>query len=313
MSLAPPSAVQGLPSIKEALLTRVRLGDGAGPLWGFLLLAFGGAVVLVAIFVFLTGVLAGSASNDGEKPATSSSAAQSKQPETADTSTPRPPEPEPEPEAPPPEPLPKDVVERAARGDEKALAELEARPAGALNVNEAIAIANGHAAIKRKKVTELGARAQKEPSFASSNELALELKRAASNPGTMTEALRVMAALPDPQGADLLFELYSSKKKGDPIGDLARNLLFNDKVRKRASPALQVALDLRTLEKCDAVLAAIKRASEKGDKRSTSALFRFNQKKGCGDDKKADCWPCLRDGDELKDAIKKVATRKPAR
>lgn len=311
MPSLPPASIQGLPSVKEALLTRVRVGEGAGPLWGFLLLGFGAAVALVAVFVFLSGVVAGSAASGGDRPAPSSSAAEVPKPKPSDKKPTSQPEPEPEP--PPPEPLPKDIVERAARGDEKALGELEARPPGALGLSEALAIATGHAAQKKKKVAELGVRAKKEPAFAASDELATELKRAAGNSGTMTEALRVMAELPDPQGADLLFEIYTSKKKGDPTGDLARNLLFNDKVRKRASPALQVALDLRTLEKCDAVLAAIMRASEKGDKRSTSALFRFNQKKGCGDDKKADCWPCLRDGDELKDAIKKVATRKPAR
>lgn len=313
-SIAPaPESVAGLPSVKDALNQRVRVGDGAGPLWGFLLLGMGGVVILVAIFVFLFGVLAGSASGPDEaKPVASNAPREAKKGQ--DPAKPESkPEPEPEPEPPPPEPMPKDAVERAARGDEKALGELEGRPQGSLSVTEALAVASGKAAIKRRTVQELGARAKKEPAFASSDEIARELKRAASDPGTMPDALRVLAELPDPQGADMLFDIYTSKKKGDPTGDLARMLLFNDGVRKRASPALKVALDLRTLEKCDQVLAAVKEAEQKGDKRSTSALFRFNAKKGCGDDKKADCWPCLRDGDELKDAIKAVAKRKPAR
>jgi hypothetical protein len=316
-SVAPASTnVAGLPSVKEALNMRVRVGEGAGPLWGFLLLGFGGAVILIAVFVFLFGVLAGSASGPDEAKPSGSAASNAKEkpaPTSEKGSAKSAPEPQPEPEPPPPEPMPKDAVERAARGDEKALADLEARPAGALSVTESLAVASGHAAIKRRTVQELGARARKEPAFASSDEIARELKRAAADPGTMSDALRVMAELPDPQGADMLYDVYMSKKKGDPTGDLARMLLFNDGVRKRASPALKVALDLRTLEKCDQVLASVKEAEAKGDKRSTSALFRFNQKKGCGDDKKADCWPCLRDGDELKDAIRAVAKRKPAR
>lgn len=297
--------------MKDALNSRVRVGEGAGPLWGFLLLGAGAVGLLIAIVVFLFGVLAGSASGPDEAKPIASGASKSSEP--AEKTSTKQPEPEPEPEPPPPEPMPKDAVERAARGDEKALADLEGRPQGSLSVTEALAVASGHAAIKRQKVQELGARAKKEPAFASSDELARELKRAASDPGTMPDALRVLAELPDPQGADMLYDIYTSKKKGDPTGDLARMLLFNDGVRKRASPALKVALDLRTLDKCEPVLAAVKEAEQKGDKRSTSALFRFNQKKGCGDDKKADCWPCLRDGDELKDAIKAVAKRKPAR
>ncbi len=204
-------------------------------------------------------------------------------------------------------------MERAARGDSAAITELEARPPAAISVKEALAISAGHAAVKRAAVSELEARAAKDSSFASGDEIAKQLKHAAADPDTMSEALRAMAELPDSQGPDLLFEVWSSKKKGDPTGELAERLMFSANVRKRASPALAVALDLRTLEKCADVKAVVKRAIAKGDRRSTSGLFRFNQKKGCGDDKKDDCWPCLRDGDDLKDAIRSAAKRRAPR
>ena len=56
-------------------------------------------------------------------------------------------------------------------------------------------------------------------------------------------------------------------------------------------------------------------AHEHGDKRSRHLLAKLLQKRGCGDTKKDDCYPCLRDLDDdkekisVKDAIQAVTKR----
>jgi hypothetical protein len=84
-------------------------------------------------------------------------------------------------------------------------------------------------------------------------------------------------------------------------------------VYAKASPALKVALDLRRAESCEETQKILPRAIEQGDRRSLHLLERRLRKYGCGATKKEDCYKCLRDGDELKDAIKAVRTRQRPR
>ena len=93
----------------------------------------------------------------------------------------------------------------------------------------------------------------------------------------------------------------------------ARALLLGKSVRAKASPPLAVALELRTTEDCEAVLAALPRVTEQGDKRSFVSLSKLQRKTGCGPTKRQDCYPCLRKTDgqnALKDALKAVRTRR---
>jgi len=86
--------------------------------------------------------------------------------------------------------------------------------------------------------------------------------------------------------------------------------LLGKTIRSKASPALSVALDLRLVEKCDEALALMPRVIQEGDKRTFTTLTRMQRKSGCGANKRLDCFPCLRKGTELKDALKAIKTRK---
>jgi hypothetical protein len=46
-----------------------------------------------------------------------------------------------------------------------------------------------------------------------------------------------------------------------------------------------------------------------GDERSLARLMELTKTVGCGDDKKRDCYACLRDSSSLKEAIAAVQTR----
>jgi hypothetical protein len=90
--------------------------------------------------------------------------------------------------------------------------------------------------------------------------------------------------------------------------DLAEALLYSRDVRSKASKALGVTLDLYAAEECEDAMKALQSAKQHGDKRATIAMGRFWNKRGCGDNKLVDCWPCLRTNDLLKDAA--AAARK---
>lgn len=301
----PPSsrapALEELPTLQEALAQRVRVGQGAGPLWGFAVIAVALGLGAMALFsgscsALLARGTAPQAAPTGAKGASSALASAAPPSST--------PSPAPEPPAPRP-------AQPEPGLDESALQAVEARPPRQRSVDDVLALGGARAAAKRRAVGDDAAKASQNQLYAGSPELSAKLKTAALDPDTIREALGAMAKLPSATGADLLYSIWTTRKKNDPAALLAEALLTTDEVRKKASPALLVVLDLRAAESCDSVKDALTRALEHGDRRVVPLLGRFSQKKGCGDDKRDDCWACLREGEELKAAAKSVATRAP--
>lgn len=287
-----------LPTLQEALTQRVRVGQGAGPLWGFGLIALGLALGGMALFSGSCSALLAR----GSRPA----AVTASPPLASATPAPRAAAPEPSPSA-PPSPTPP----AAEPQGQSSIEAIESRPPRERSVDDVLALGTADAAKKRSAVIDERAKASQNELYAGSPELGSKLKSAALDPDTLREALATMAKLPHPAGADLLYQVWTTRKKTDPGAALAESLLTTDEVRKRASPALLVVLDLRAAETCDAAKEAVTRAAEHADRRAVSLLSRFNQKKGCGEGKRDDCWPCLREGDELKAAVKAALGRAP--
>jgi hypothetical protein len=98
--------------------------------------------------------------------------------------------------------------------------------------------------------------------------------------------------------------VWTSTSKKTPASELAESLVLSKEVRAKASPALAVALDLRTATTCEQTKQVLVRAAEHADRRSLYLIGKLSRKTGCGDNKRADCHPCLRDGDEIKNALK---------
>ncbi len=266
----------------EALAQRVRVVGGAGPLWGF-------ALIAVALSLGSMALLSGSCSALLARRATPAAPAASAPVTTPSARTAAPVSPPASSEAPPAAPA---VIDIAA---------IEARSVRERSVDEVLALSEARGAEKRRALA--GAASP------GASDLASTLKRAAQDPETMRDALAQMAKTATPVGADLLYSIWTSRRKQDPAGALAEALLSTEEVRKRASPALMVALDLRAATSCDAAKDALTRAAEHGDRRSVPLIGRFTRKRGCGDDQREDCFPCLRDGDEIKTAAKAVGTR----
>jgi hypothetical protein len=192
------------------------------------------------------------------------------------------------------------------------LESLEAKPAATLSARELILLAEGRAEKQRQSARELRTKAERDPSLASDKSVPSELTRFAASESTSRDALAAMAALPGPIGADLLYDTWTGTAQRSDTTELARALVSSRDVRPKASPALAVALDLRSAETCEQTKALLPNALKDGDRRSLHLLLKLNAKRGCGPKKLDDCYACLRESkDELTATINAVKSRRP--
>jgi len=212
-----------------------------------------------------------------------------------------------------PEDLPKasgSLLEQASSGDEAALAKLAQRAPAQRTRGEALAIAAGQSALRLRAARDLRSKLAKDPKLASDPEIAKALREHAVDLETQREALAAMAELPDSRGPDLLYEVWTRTPRRTPATELAEALLRSREVRPKASKQVNLAIELRDAEKCEALPALLARATADADRRALPPLVRFLSKRGCGPTKNLDCFPCLGKRDTVRDAIKAARDRK---
>jgi hypothetical protein len=83
-------------------------------------------------------------------------------------------------------------------------------------------------------------------------------------------------------GPDLLYELVTTRG-GSKAAKRAEELLRDEKVRSRGSPAMRIAYDLRTARTCAAKQALYERAGEEGDRRTLGQLHVLSRECGSKD------------------------------
>jgi DNA-binding response OmpR family regulator len=210
------------------------------------------------------------------------------------------------PEAAAPSPL-----ERAASGDPDALAKLEAQPPESRTPEESIALARGRTAAKRRELEELRSSLGREPARAAGSEALARLATFARDPEVAADALRILAELPGPDAADVLYEIWTGTPERTPATELASELVLSAEVRGKASAALAAVLDLRRAKTCEEVRDLLPRLTKQADQRAVRPLVRLLQRSGCGPGGATDCHPCLRGSRQLTDAITAVE-RRPA-
>jgi hypothetical protein len=105
-------------------------------------------------------------------------------------------------------------------------------------------------------------------------------------------------------GTDLLYDIAYGPGHGGAASDRARASLAKPAVRKNVSPALAVALDLRSAQSCDGKKALFDRARQVGDGRALAILQTLKTTTGCGRFfGRKDCWPCMHRDGSLSDVI----------
>jgi len=89
-------------------------------------------------------------------------------------------------------------------------------------------------------------------------------------------------------------------------------LLGDAAVRQLTSPALAIALELRSAPSCSARLPLLGRAIEEGDERALTVLAGLSTgtRHGCGKNKRKPCTPaCPEQVDQFRQAIAKLSQR----
>jgi hypothetical protein len=192
-----------------------------------------------------------------------------------------------------------------------ALAALETKPLESLSASELLELAARRSERRLQTAQALRRKVEAEPALARDKGVQGELLKQAADAETAREALAAMAALEGPLGADLLYEVWTGTPARNDVTELARALVYSTDVRRKASPALAVALDLRQAETCEQFQVALPKALKDGDRRSLHLLVKLGNKRGCGPKKSQDCYACLRAApDELTATINAVKSRR---
>jgi serine/threonine-protein kinase len=111
------------------------------------------------------------------------------------------------------------------------------------------------------------------------------------------------------KGADLLYELMTSRTVTSRVNSRAKKSLAKPEVLAIASPALASLLELRDAARCESKRDALAGVAKNGDARSLAVLRRLASTRGCGFLEAADCWPCLRGDDVLASTTATVERR----
>ena len=137
------------------------------------------------------------------------------------------------------------------------------------------------------------------------------VRSAALDPTTAQAALHLLEARMGPTGIDILYDLaYGDLVQRSPYASSrAREALRKKEVYERASPAVQVTLDLRSATACDEKKILLPKAREAGDARTLVPLRELKNRTGCGKRFREDCWPCLRKDNALDSTIASVTQR----
>jgi serine/threonine-protein kinase len=206
-----------------------------------------------------------------------------------------------------------ELMKRAEGGDRTALAELLGRAAKEKSAPAYRSLGRGYFKIGQ---IDAGLRAyraggQLEPTLGDAPEVLADVRRALADKPNAALSLEVAGEL-GASGADLLYDVYDSKRSSDPaLSKQAKALLDGEAVQQHASPALKVALELpkAKAEGCQAVKKLLPRVQESGDIRVAATLTRLADRRGCGFLGLRDCFPCLRAGKDLATAQKAVSER----
>ncbi|MDX2055787.1 MAG: hypothetical protein SFV15_25515 [Polyangiaceae bacterium] len=214
-------------------------------------------------------------------------------------------------DAPPVAPLSGALIERAARGDEDALNQVEAKEPDQRTSEETLAIATGKSARRVKEVEALEKKLSLVRRFGREPETVRRIRELAADTQVGIPTLRMLANLKSDVGPDLLFLIWRKGNDQDFAPELARQLLYSKDVYTRATAALKVVLDLSSVKQCEKALDVMDRAKADADQRSLLVLQNFYSHKGCGPSKESDCWPCLRSTNLLDEATVAARTRAP--
>ncbi len=197
-----------------------------------------------------------------------------------------------------------DELQDARRGGASALQQLLARYPRDGRVARALVTELTEEKRRVEAMRELRALLDSDRAAADDDAMARAVRAAAEDPDAADAAFELMEGPLGKAGAELLYDLQTNPR----VGARAQKALARPEVRE-ASPAVAIAVDLRAALSCDAKRALLARAKEQGDRRVLGSLKALRHPTGCGFLRRGDCWPCMRRGTDLTDAIAAIEAR----
>jgi serine/threonine protein kinase len=149
-----------------------------------------------------------------------------------------------------------------------------------------------------------------DPKMRSDSEVQQNIVLAATRTESEDYAFQVMEREMGAQGVDLLYSIgYEGKGKSSKVASRAQRSLKAPAVRKMASKAALIALDMRAAGGCEAKYKLLERARDDGDERTAVQLRALLATNGCGFLGLGDCWKCMRRSSRLSEALKAIDAR----
>jgi chemotaxis protein histidine kinase CheA len=205
---------------------------------------------------------------------------------------------------------PQTLSERAEGGDGDALFKITNMNANERTSVLTLALETGYQAQKLNEFNEFAASLRAPSASAAPNAMGRFMGYAIS-PETMLPAFRQLSELPGSRGPDVLFAVWEKAPGGSRSSTLAHQLLHSTDQRAKATPSLLTALDLRAATSCEDYLRLLPAVLRDGDQRCSATLRALKHTDGCGDDGQQDCYPCLREGRQLDQALEAIEKRPP--
>ncbi len=216
----------------------------------------------------------------------------------------------------PPDPELARVIQAASTGSDSALYALEQREDSERSLTEWMGLAQARLMRKdtSKALDAFRQAIKMDESMKADKRMLGALRRLADEDEHAEDVLEFAAESMGPLGADLLFDVWAKTAAKTKSTTLAYDLLTSGSVEGNYSPSLGVAMKLRDVQDdCEDAHELMPRIEEVGDERSLVILRKMHQTRGCGDNNRKDCYPCLRDDDALKNATMAAGMRKAHR
>ena len=197
-----------------------------------------------------------------------------------------------------PPPDMKKILALAEVGQRDAMRTLEEKPEDERTALEWLALGKGHDRTGRRRAAlqAFGRAVELDASVGNDRSALRVVRQAVGLKETAEEALRLASKMGE-RGGDLLFDVWSTTNSVSNATLLAKTLLDSKDVRKHASPALRVALELRDAKTCKQYKDLLLDAKVYGDERAVRPLKPLLNTRGCGFLGLGDCYRCLRRDD----------------
>ena len=188
------------------------------------------------------------------------------------------------------------AIAAARGGNPHALMVLEMRDKDKRTTAEWLALAQGR--LKKREIPEAlkayEVALERQPRLMNDPRMVSGLRYFADKDSTFNIVLGFAAEHMGATGGDIIFHVWSATSRKTQATEKALELLMTDEVRKNASEALSIALQLREAKSCQDYKKLLPAVERSADRRSLLRLRELKKTEGCGPSGEDDCYPCLR-------------------